>query len=55
VPEGHVTPDVVEQARQFLNGVAATVAAGRAWAGAATLTPTGEETRPDSIDDAGET
>lgn len=55
VPEGHVTPDVVEQARQFLDGVAAAVPAGRAWAGAATLTPTGEETRPDSIDAAGET
>ena len=55
VPEGHVTPDVVEQARQFLDGVAATVDAGRAWAGAATLTPTGEETLPDSIHDAGET
>jgi hypothetical protein len=55
VPGGHVAPDVVEQARQFLDGVAATVAAGRAWAGAATLTPTVEETLPDSTVDAGET
>lgn len=55
VPEGRVTPEVVEQTGRFLDGVAAAGAAGRAWAGVATLTPATEDTRPDSNDNAGET
>lgn len=55
VPGVLVTPDVLEQAGRFRDGVAAAVAAGRAWAGVATLTPSTEETRPDANDDPGET
>jgi hypothetical protein len=55
VPGGHVTPQVLAQAQQFLDGVAAAVAAGRAWTGVATLTTAGDHTRPHPNPDTEET
>ena len=45
VPGGQVTPQVLEQARQFIDSVAAAVAAGRAWAAVATLATAPEESQ----------